>query len=54
MNLKKETFNNVIVWSMHNNLYLVLLVKDILISIRTREEDWLDTVTLEKENYWSE
>jgi len=49
VNLKKETFSNVIVWSTHNNLYLVLLIRDILISIRTRRRDWLDTMALEKE-----
>jgi len=34
---------------MHNNLYLILLVRDILISIRTRRGDRLDTAALEKE-----
>ena len=50
VNLKKETFSDVIVWSMHNDLYLVLLVRDILISIRTRGEDRLNTAALEKGN----
>ena len=50
VNLKKETFSDVIVWSMHNDLYLVLLVRDILISIRTRGGDRLDTAALEKGN----
>jgi len=49
VNLKKEAFSNVIVWSMHNDFYLVLLIRGILISIRTRREDWLDTAALEKE-----
>ena len=49
MNLKKEVFSDVIVWSMHNDLYLVLLIRGILISIRTRRRDRLDTTALEKE-----
>jgi len=49
VNLKKKAFSDVIVWSMHNNLYLVLLIRGILISIRTRKGDRLDTTALEKE-----
>jgi len=49
VNLKKEAFSDVIVGSMHNNLYLVLLIRGILISIRTRGGDRLDTAALEKE-----
>jgi len=49
VNLKKKAFSNVIVGSMHNDLYLVLLIRGILISIKTKGGDRLDTAALEKE-----